>query len=102
MALRRINNACRQFFTILGMMILLVFYTISVAYAAEKAEAAEKKHVQPIMSPPNVPIGPIMPSRRSAEQAVLGPAAKNEPGFFARQWARLRQFSIEESPATEQ
>ena len=92
MALRRIAT----------LLIVFALYGAFPACAAEEAEAHEKKHVQPIMSPPNVPIGPIMPSRRSAEQAVLGHAAKNEPGFFARQWARLRQFSIEESPSKEQ
>ncbi|MGH7197579.1 MAG: hypothetical protein ACREH5_02405 [Candidatus Omnitrophota bacterium] len=81
---------------------MTAFLAAFPAHAAEEAEAAEKRHVQPIMSPPNVPIGPIMPTRRSPEQAVLEPAAKNEPGFFARQWARLRQFSIEESPRSEQ
>ena len=92
MALRRIIIAAA----------IMALVMASAAYAAEESEAVEKKHVQPIMSPPNVPIGPIMPVRRSAEQAVLEPAIKNEPGFFARQWARLRQFSIEESPRSEQ
>jgi hypothetical protein len=81
---------------------MTAFLALSPAYAAEEAEASEKKHVQPIMSPPGVPIGPIMPVRRSPEEALKSPHPSNEPGFFARQWARLRQFSIEEAPSTEQ
>jgi hypothetical protein len=79
---------------------MTMFFTVP-AYAAEEAEAAEKRHTQPIMSPPGVPIGPIMPVRQPAKNTLSSSIRPKESGFFARQWARLRQFSIEESPSQE-
>jgi len=99
MALRRITKIA---WPALGLLAMTAFLALSSAYATEEAEASEKKHVQPIMSPPGVPIGPIMPVRRSPEEVLKSSHLSNEPGFFARQWARLRQFSIEESSPSEQ
>ena len=93
MALRRIAIA---------VFLAIALSGVAPAFAAEEAEAYEKKHIQPIMSPPGVPIGPIMPVRPPSSEVLSTRSRTNEPGFIARQWARLRQFSIEEAPPSEQ
>lgn len=67
---------------------LLGLCVSTMAASKEDSDLAnESEHIQPIISPPQVPIGPIMPVRRSQVGTLSG--------------AELRQTEVEEEPRKE-